>query len=450
MTMPWLQFVRSAGLDPRVRGASHGARGVWVLLLCATNDSGDVVGSAAQGWREIVDAVAGTGASEHLQELRDKGLVLCDVGDARLHLPHVIEWRDACLSGAPRAPVHEVERQVTLAESATKPRRTDDRAVVQRLGALWSKAGADTLDARMAWLDSPAGAAFIAREGRDRAWVLDIAGRLGRRQPSHAAASTASSTVSTDGVNPSTVDTVDAVNPPSLSAPLPLERIAEEKREEQTPERAPAASTASSTVSTDGVNPSTVDSVSHGVNHAASTTTAPGDNSAPRCPTVERTVTAPSAAEVLLRLRGAGKLRLSVSTTHEAELERALSSVSPVWTLAGVERLARHVGAGHLRDGWRPRLDDLRGKDGTWSRLLTLHDEAQDCARCRREDRRSPPSPGATAAPRQTELKPVSDEERKAAARAVMERRKAREKAEASAAAEAARQRMATAEVTHG
>jgi hypothetical protein len=31
-----------------------------------------------------------------------------------------------------------------------------------------------------------------------------------------------------------------------------------------------------------------------------------------------------------------------------------------------------------------------------------------------------------------------------------MERRKAREKAEASAAAEAARQRMATAEVTHG
>ena len=395
--MPWLQFVRSAGLDPRVRGASHGARGVWVLLLCATNDSGDVVGSAAQGWREIVDAVAGTGASEHLQELRDKGLVLCDVGDARLHLPHVIEWRDACLSGAPRAPVHEVERQVTLAESATKPRRTDDRAVVQRLGALWSKAGADTLDARMAWLDSPAGAAFIAREGRDRAWVLDIAGRLGRRQPSHAASSTASSTVSTDGVNPSTVD-----------------------------------------------------SVSHGVNHAASTTTAPGDNSAPRCPTVERTVTAPSAAAVLMRLRGDGKLRLSVSTTHEAELERALSSVSPVWTLAGVERLARHVGAGHLRDGWRPRLDDLRGKDGTWSRLLTLHDEAQDCARCRREDRRSPPSPGATAAPRQTELKPVSDEERKAAARAVMERRKAREKAEASAAAEAARQRMATVEMTHG
>jgi hypothetical protein len=170
-----------------------------------------------------------------------------------------------------------------------------------------------------------------------------------------------------------------------------------------------------------------------------------------RCPTVERTVTAPSAAEVLMRLRGDGKLRLSVSTTHEAELERALSSVSPVWTLAGVERLARHVGAGHLRDGWRPRLDDLRGKDGTWSRLLTLHDEAQDCARCRRrgDPDGSRPSPGLTD-PTPAPVAFISDEERKAAARAVMERRKAREKAEAAAAAEAARQRMATAEVTHG
>jgi hypothetical protein len=89
-----------------------------------------------------------------------------------------------------------------------------------------------------------------------------------------------------------------------------------------------------------------------------------------------------TAGEVFFHLRGDGGLRLSAGVTHEKELDGVLAGVTPAWTLAGVKRLAAHIKAGHLRDGWKPKLDDLRGKDGSFSRLLTLHDEAQDCPRC--------------------------------------------------------------------
>jgi len=112
--------------------------------------------------------------------------------------------------------------------------------------------------------------------------------------------------------------------------------------------------------------------------------------SVPRCPTretarlssEERTTPRVTAGEVFFHLRGDGGLRLSAGVTHEKELDGVLEGVTPAWTLDGVKRLAVHIKAGHLRDGWKPKLDDLRGKDGSFSRLLTLHDEAQDCPRC--------------------------------------------------------------------
>lgn len=91
------------------------------------------------------------------------------------------------------------------------------------------------------------------------------------------------------------------------------------------------------------------------------------------------------ASEVLLELRGSG-LRLSATTTHEAELNRALAGVTPAWSRVSLRRLAEHIRADHLRKGWRPTTADLRGRDASWSTLLSLHDEAQDCGRCNGTD----------------------------------------------------------------
>ena len=96
----------------------------------------------------------------------------------------------------------------------------------------------------------------------------------------------------------------------------------------------------------------------------------------------ESTVVRVTATEVLFTLRTDGGLRLSAGPVQENELDGVLQGVTPVWTLDGTRHLARHIKAGHLRDGWRPKIDDFRGKDGSYSRLLTLHDEAQECPRC--------------------------------------------------------------------
>lgn len=411
--LPWRPHPRAMDDDVRLLLLGPEAQAVAFRLAARSVNGSVSVGSDPAA---AVAAICGGAvwAPKGLGDLERAGLIVRDADALTLawEWPSLAGGAPSSSAGAPAGAV------------ASRGRAEGGRAAERRLRALWSRYNVAPA-ARTAWVDSPAGSRFIEREqhrdpAHDRAWALDLAGQLvadNRDNRGRFGCPSARTTVADNSTD----------NHTDNSPPSPTPSSPEKNNKSSAPERAHERTTASDN-HTDN-SPTTGD---------ADNRTTAADNSAP------------SAAEVLMRLRGDGKLRLSVSTTHEAELERALSSVSPVWTLAGVERLARHMGAGHLRDGWRPRLDDLRGKDGTWSRLLTLHDEAQDCARCRREDRRSPPSPGATAAPRQTELKPVSDEERKAAARAVMERRKAREKAEASAAAEAARQRMATVEMTHG
>lgn len=105
------------------------------------------------------------------------------------------------------------------------------------------------------------------------------------------------------------------------------------------------------------------------------------DDGEPRLPTEERPASSIGATDVLFELRGAG-LRLSATAAQAAELNRALASVTPAWTLDGVRLLAQHIRDGHLRDGWKPTVDQLRGRDATWARLLSLHDEAHDCEHC--------------------------------------------------------------------
>lgn len=69
-------------------------------------------------------------------------------------------------------------------------------------------------------------------------------------------------------------------------------------------------------------------------------------------------------------------------TSHAAELNRALADVTPAWTRESVRRLASHIRDGHLRGDWKPTFASLRGKDASWTTLLSLHDEAHGCERC--------------------------------------------------------------------
>jgi hypothetical protein len=307
----------------------------------------------------VLDALA-AGAGAHLDRLLDLGVVGVEDGRLVLLAP---DGSPSTVGAAPRnAGVPSVP--------APALRRTDDRAVAKRLGALWSKAGIDTTAARVAWLDSAAGERFLEREGRDRSWVLDLAGRthgvnrgrFGRRQPGAGTVSTLPVVDAANGVN-------HGVNPPLPSAP-PLS----EKNEERSTEGARARGVNPDTAN--GVNPDTAS-----VNPTASTSAAPL-----RLPTVERPAGVVGAGDVLAELRGAG-LRLSITGAIEVELDRALAGVTPPWSLPGVRRLAAHVRAGHLKDGWKPALSHLRGRDGSWSTLLSLYDEAQGCERCARATR---------------------------------------------------------------
>ena len=336
--LPWRPHPRAMDDDVRLLLLGPEAQAVAFRLAARSVNGSVSVGSDPAA---AVAAICGGAvwAPKGLGDLERAGLIFRDADALTLtwEWPSLAGGAPSSSAGAPAGAV------------ASRGRAEGGRAAERRLRALWSRYNVAPA-ARTAWVDSPAGSRFIEREqhrdpAHDRAWALDLAGQL-------------------------VADNRD--NRGRFGCPSARTTVADNSTDNHTDN-----------------SPTTGD---------ADNRTTAADNSGPRCPTVERTVTTPSAAEVLMRLRGDGKLRLSVSTTHEAELERALSSVSPVWTLAGVERLARHMGAGHLRDGWRPRLDDLRGRDGTWSRLLTLHDEAQDCARCRPADAPAPQKPKPRAA----------------------------------------------------
>lgn len=326
-----------------------------------------------------------------LGELIARGRVVPEEGALAL----AWEW-PALVAAPPPSP----SAATPHAPEEAPPRDADPRAAARRLYALLSRYGLKTTEARVAWVDSPAGARFLAREQRERVWAVDLASRVAGdnrgRFSCHRAATTHGDN-STDNRGDNHGD--NSIPPPEPPTP-------ENNQKSSGSSRAGAGDNHGDN-SGDNSPPSSTR------RQPSATTLGDGDNR-PRCATVETLTAAPSAAEVLMHLRGAGRLRLSVATAQEVELSRVLGGVTPTWSAAGVERLARHIGAGHLNKGWRPRLDDLRGRDGAWSRLLSLYDEAQDCARCARP-REAPPRPAPAPLPA-PEARVVSAEERRAAA----------------------------------
>ena len=115
-----------------------------------------------------------------------------------------------------------------------------------------------------------------------------------------------------------------------------------------------------------------------------------GEVPAVRLATVEHTGPRLRSDEVLFALRNEGRARLTTTSAHAVELDRVLSDLAARaqgWTMEGVTRMARHVRDAHQgegRDGraWRPTLDYLRGRDGSWTGLATLYDKAQACEAC--------------------------------------------------------------------
>jgi len=423
MTLQWLPLPRNAGLDACLRGVSDAARGVWLLLLCATDDHGNITGAGAQSFEDVVDAVAGMGSGAHLDELRGMALVLCDVGPVRrLHLPHVLRWREELTPGAETPSKSPTPPETSPTPPAASPAVVVLRGAERRLRALWSKNGKDTPEERAAWLESPKGERFLRRE-QERgvavtvAWALSLSrtaeDNRGRFAPK-ATATTLPADRDNHGDNPDEGCRRDGDNHgdnlgSSPTPPLPEKRP--EDKEKSGSEGARAH----------GDNPPCNGDNLRGDNFAPTVTTpAP-----PRCPTVERTpprLPAVEAREVFAHLRGGtnlggGGLTLSVTKDHEKELNaifKGFEEDRAPWTLTSVKRLARHVGAGHLRDGWRPQLAHLRGKDGSWTTLLSLYDEAQTCARCAEVE--APPRPREPASAPTPSFLPPSEVQ--AAARA--------------------------------
>lgn len=87
-----------------------------------------------------------------------------------------------------------------------------------------------------------------------------------------------------------------------------------------------------------------------------------------------------AAAEVL------AALSMSAGSAQELELRAVLASLKRPLAGARLARLVGHV-AEHTRidpsgQRWRPTLTFLRGRDGTWTGLLSLLSESDGCHRC--------------------------------------------------------------------
>lgn len=158
------------------------------------------------------------GAGEHLGVMLRRRVVVVDHG--RL-----------MLGGPTGAAVHPAPEASAAAPSAAGSPKPDERAAANRLGALWSKAACKGVDARVAWVDSPAGVAFLAREGLPREWAVARAnhnGKVGANHANHAANPTP--TMPTVGSQPDANPTPTAPLPPTP----PLSENNEEERENQT------------------------------------------------------------------------------------------------------------------------------------------------------------------------------------------------------------------------
>lgn len=247
------------------------------------------------------------------------------------------------------------------------------RAAQRHLGALWTKASAKTLDARLAWLDTPAGERAIKRERITREQAVEIASRAGAnggRFGTRAAVSTAVSTLAR-------VDTV-AVST-TVSTSLPSHALPSKKEQENTREERTRAA------STRGVYFEAVDTVT------AST---------PAASTREQLGLDAVAALDAVRQRAQGKLNASHDARVVADWQRlvrelAARAADPVTTVGAYEVLGDWIAAGGF--AWmtqgRPTLALLLRP----GKLAELLDEARtwDAAGRAPLARRAPTAPAA-------------------------------------------------------
>lgn len=195
MTIPrWRPLPSLVALDARVRGVSHEARGVFMLLVCASTVDG-VVRFAGPVSR-AVDALAGEGAGSKLDELVDAQLVEIDV-EGELVLPDVPRWQ---AEHAPRSVAEGLERRATPqaerrpAEASPAPSTLDRRTASKRLSVQWGRRNLRTPEDRERWLNSESGRSYLETSGISLALATAIA--TGCQHPVSSDASTPPAVVS--------------------------------------------------------------------------------------------------------------------------------------------------------------------------------------------------------------------------------------------------------------
>lgn len=348
--------------DPRVARLSLNGRGL-LWSLCDAADGRGAVGLGAMRLDDVLLALSGRTPEADVRsawaELEGVRLAYVEGGLIVLDLAEPDVSQTETFAG-PTAAAGEVTT------------RTDKASATGKLKAWFSKLKLKTVETRAAWLEEEHGRKTLERLGLtlDEARPLvEAAGRKGGRFGHERAALTR-------GGNPPPSVTADGGNHGG-NVTSAAEVTTEVTRVSPTPP------SGEKNKDREGVSGARATVVTPEVTGSGKPVTGPVTTEVTaRLSSQERTVPCVTAGEVFFHLRGDGGLRLSAGVTHEKELDGVLGGVTPAWTLDGVKRLAVHIKAGHLRDGWKPKLDDLRGKDGTFARLLTLHDEAQDCLRC--------------------------------------------------------------------
>lgn len=404
---------------------SLAARGLLASLCDAADGAGyvETLGDARAAVLAITGREAADVVDRALAELEASELVVVTGEAITLHLPETPADR------AQRP--QEAAPQAASAPSPTASTGGALRAAQRRLGALWSKAGADTPATRRAWLASPAGERALERlaatgvSADDAAALADrVAGVNRGRFGTRPAVST---TASTHGVNPVRVDAAHGVNhgvnPVSLSG-SPSER---EERKDKENRADSARGSINASASTRGVN----------LTPAAASTGAAS--------TVEHIGTTLDLPAVLDRMSKAsgGLVSLTAGSAPEVvQFRDALRGfLAGGATVDGLVEATRHLAHGHwTQKRGRTVLACLRltapGREGRPSILSELVAESALCPRC--DEARAPKAAAAVAAPAPRYL---TAEER----RAVRDRMDAEEKA-----ARAAKQAAEAAEVMHG
>jgi hypothetical protein len=221
----WRPLPSLAALDARIRGVSHEARGVFMLLVCSSDVDGVV--RYAGPVRHAVDALAGESASISLDELVEAQLVDIDC-EGELVLPDVPRWQaeNAPLAPSRRAPEPSTRDDHDEATDDASP--LDRRTAGRRLAKQWTRRGLKDTDAKLRWLSTEQGRAYLETSGI----TFDLARAIATGDATPPA--TPPATLSATPRHPAAPEsaTPNATPPAALGSP-PVPPSGEKTREEQ-------------------------------------------------------------------------------------------------------------------------------------------------------------------------------------------------------------------------